>query len=46
MYRWNNGAYEIKVKHVEINRRWSLDRLSVEIRYAEKMAIEFEEVKV
>lgn len=34
------------MKHVEINRRRSLDRLSREIRHAEKVAIEFEEVKV
>lgn len=34
------------MKHVEINRRLSLDRLSREIRHAEKMALEFEEVKV
>ncbi len=34
------------MKHVEINRWGSLGRLSREIRYAEKVAIEFEEVKV
>ena len=34
------------MKHVEINRRGSLGRLSKEIRHTEKVAIECQEVKV